>query len=151
MTILLTNSLYIRCQSILIIMYIPPSSPLNLNATLIDPDTLSESSIGMIAVKIYAFGGLAFMMGIVLYSLGLWVWTVVIKKEWANSPPELELHPEVSSFLCFSFSFLFRRFLADEGKGACSSGTSQMQEGRKVTKKARKQSRAQVYPPTYTI
>jgi hypothetical protein len=42
----------------------------------------------------------------VFYALGLWVWTVVIKREWANSPPELELHPEVSNFLLFS-SFFF--------------------------------------------
>lgn len=89
-------------------MYIPPSPALNLNATLIGNDTINQSSIGMIAVQIYAFGGLAFMIGIVLYSLGLWVWTVVIKREWANSPPEIELHPEASdSFFVVSVDFFF--------------------------------------------
>jgi hypothetical protein len=62
---------------------------MNLN-THVSPTT-------MLAVKIYAFGGLAFMLGIVLFALGVWVWTVLIKREWANSPPDLELHPEVSS------------------------------------------------------
>jgi|SRR5271156_4292792 len=91
-------------------MYIPPSPALNLNATLIGNDTINQSSIGMIAVQIYAFGGLAFMIGIVLYSLGLWVWTVVIKREWANSPPEIELHPEASDSFSVSVDFflLFR-------------------------------------------
>ena len=67
------------------------------------------------------------MIGIVLFALGLWVWTVVIKREWANSPPELELHPEVSNLFCFSFlliviSCLFFFFfgLAYETKRACS-------------------------------
>ena len=79
----------------------------------------------MIALQIYAFGGLAFMMGIALYSSGLWIWTVVIKREWANSPPELELHPEVSNlFIVSLYLFIQAFFLADEGKGACSSGTT---------------------------
>lgn len=56
------------------------------------------SSAAMLAVKIYAFGGLAFMIGIMTFALGVWVWTVIIKREWANSPPDLELHPEVILF-----------------------------------------------------
>lgn len=88
------------------IMYIPSPPALNLNATLIGNNTINQSSIGMIAVQIYAFGGLAFMIGIVLYSLGLWVWTVIIKREWANSPPEIELHPEVSDSF-FSADFFY--------------------------------------------
>jgi hypothetical protein len=68
----------------------------------------SSTSIGMLAVKIYGFGGLAFMIGTVLSALGLWVWTVVIKREWANSPPDLELHPEVSIYLlCFDILFSY--------------------------------------------
>lgn len=53
------------------------------------------SPTAMLAVKIYAFGGLAFMIGVILFAFGVWAWTVIIKREWANSPPDLELHPEV--------------------------------------------------------
>lgn len=68
-----------------------------------DIENLNISPTGMFALKLYAFGGLAFMIGVILFSLGLWIWTVIIKREWANSPPELELHPEVSMLLVFSF------------------------------------------------
>ena len=70
-----------------------PSAAFNVSSTLYN---LNISPTGMFALQLYAFGGLAFMIGVVLFALGLWVWTVVIKREWANSPPDLELHPEVS-------------------------------------------------------
>jgi hypothetical protein len=91
---------------------------------------LDISDTGMFALQLYAFGGLAFMIGVILFALGLWFRTVVIKREWANSPPDLELHPEVSK-LCFSFLFLFTIFisnviiiLAYEKKGDCSGRTT---------------------------
>lgn len=71
-----------------------------------DMDNMHISPTAMLAIKIYAFGGLAFMMGIILFALGVWVWTVIIKREWANSPPDLELHPEVSFCLSALSSFL---------------------------------------------
>lgn len=81
-------------------MFINPPQNLTPSTAFNGSSTTSESDIlpltALIAVKIYAFGGLAFMIGVVLFALGLWVWTVVIKREWANSPPELELHPEVN-------------------------------------------------------
>ncbi|PPQ68659.1 hypothetical protein CVT24_005390 [Panaeolus cyanescens] len=50
--------------------------------------------IAMVAIKIYAFGGLAFMVGVVLTAVSYWIWTVLIRREYADSPPSLELHPE---------------------------------------------------------
>ena len=85
---------------------------------------MDTSSTAMLAVKIYAFGGLAFMTGIMLFALGVWVWTIVIRREWANSPPDLELHPEVSK-LFFLFQLYLRLFLAYEKERACSRRTTE--------------------------
>lgn len=52
----------------------------------------------MVALKIYAFGGLAFMAGTVITAISYWIWVVVIKQEFADSPPWLDLHPEVRQF-----------------------------------------------------
>ncbi|KAF4616121.1 hypothetical protein D9613_011483 [Agrocybe pediades] len=52
------------------------------------------SAFGMFILQFYAFGGLAFMVAIILSAITYWIWTVVIKREYADSPPELELHPE---------------------------------------------------------
>lgn len=54
--------------------------------------------MGMVALKIYAFGGLAFMAGTVITAISYWIWVVVIKQEFADSPPWLDLHPEVRPF-----------------------------------------------------
>ena len=63
----------------------------------------SVSPTEILVLEVYAFGGLAFMIGIILFALGVWVWTVLIKREWANSPPDLELHPEVTNLFFFFF------------------------------------------------
>jgi len=73
---------------------LPSPTPSANNVSDTYSDNMHVSPTAMLAVKIYAFGGLAFMMGIMLFALGVWVWTVIIKREWANSPPDLELHPE---------------------------------------------------------
>jgi hypothetical protein len=67
-------------------------------------DTTPLSPIAMIAIKLYAFGGLAFLFAVVLTGITYWIWVVVIKGEFADSPPELDIHPEVRFFslLCFS-------------------------------------------------
>ncbi|KAJ3500375.1 hypothetical protein NLJ89_g9826 [Agrocybe chaxingu] len=62
----------------------------------IDANDTSLSALSTFILKVYAFGGLALMVCVGLSAIGLWVWTVVIKREFADSPPELELHPEVS-------------------------------------------------------
>ena len=59
-------------------------------------DNTPLSPIAMIAIKIYAFGGLAFLFGVILTGIAYWIWVVVIKREFADSPPELDIHPEVS-------------------------------------------------------
>ncbi|KAF9480820.1 hypothetical protein BDN70DRAFT_877140 [Pholiota conissans] len=53
-------------------------------------------TLGMIAIKIYAFGGLAFITATILVAISYWVWVVIINREYADSPPWLDLHPEVS-------------------------------------------------------
>jgi hypothetical protein len=59
------------------------STPLiasNANGTS-DMDNRHISPAGMLAVKIYAFGGLAFMICVILFALGnleIWVWTTVL-------------------------------------------------------------------------
>ena len=90
---------------IIIIMYINtsqpgliPIAPFNATSYLYNLDI---SPTGMFALQLYAFGGLAFMICTVLSALGLWFRTVVIRREWANSPPDIELHPEVSNLLFF--------------------------------------------------
>lgn len=85
---------------------LPTSVDFNVSSTPDIIDNIHISTTGMFALKLYAFGGLTFMIGVILFALGGWVWTVIIKREWANSPPELELHPEVSKLACFLF-FLF--------------------------------------------
>ena len=91
-------------------MFITPSQPTpgfipvaGYNASMFKYN-LDISSTGMFALQLYAFGGLAFMIGVILSALGLWFRTVVIDREWANSPPDMELHPEVSMLTFFSFS-----------------------------------------------
>jgi hypothetical protein len=59
-------------------------------------DNTPLSPVAMLAVKIYAFGGLAFLFGVILTGIAYWIWVVVIKGEFADSPPELDIHPEVS-------------------------------------------------------
>ena len=66
-------------------------------------DNTPLPSIAMIAVKIYVFGGLAFMIGVVLAAIAYWIWVVVIKGEYADSPPWLDLHPEVRLLFLLSF------------------------------------------------
>lgn len=61
-------------------------------------DTRYIPEMGMVALKIYAFGGLAFMAGTVITAISYWIWVVVIKQEFADSPPWLDLHPEVRPF-----------------------------------------------------
>jgi hypothetical protein len=59
-------------------------------------------ALGMIVLKIYAFGGLAFLVGTVLTAISWWIWVVLIKREYADSPPWLDVNPEVRSrFLLF--------------------------------------------------
>jgi len=53
----------------------------------------------MFAIKMYAFGGLAFMVAVIATAVAYWIWVVVIKREFADSPPELDLHPEVWELL----------------------------------------------------
>lgn len=87
-----------------------PSITFNPNSTSDSGlDTTPLSPTAMLAVKIYAFGGLAFMIGVILFAFGVWFWTVIIKREWANSPPDLELHPEV----CPLFSYFTNLILND--------------------------------------
>jgi len=57
-------------------------------------DNTPLSPIAMLAIKIYAFGGLAFLFGVILTGITYWIWVVVIKREFADSPPELDIHPE---------------------------------------------------------
>ena len=85
-----------------------PIAPYNASNFLYNLDI---SPTGMFALELYAFGGLAFMICVVLFSLGLWFRTVVIRREWANSPPDLELHPEVSKLVLF-FPFLSHTILS---------------------------------------
>ena len=61
-------------------------------------DTRHIPEMGIVALKIYAFGGLAFMIGTCLAAVSYWFWIVVIKQEYADSPPWLDLHPEVRTF-----------------------------------------------------
>lgn len=59
-------------------------------------------ALAMIVIKIYAFGGLAFLVGTVLTGISWWIWVVIINREYADSPPWLDLNPEVgSAFLLF--------------------------------------------------
>jgi len=60
----------------------------------------------MIAIKIYGYGGLAFMFGVIIYAIVYWFWTVVFKREYADSPPELDLHPEVRKLPCSAYKHI---------------------------------------------
>jgi hypothetical protein len=69
------------------IMLINPSQPTpgfipvaGFNASMFKYN-LDISSTGMFALQLCAFGGLAFMIGVVLSALGLWFRTVVMKRE----------------------------------------------------------------------
>lgn len=64
----------------------------------------------MVAIKVYAFGGLAFMIGVVLTAISYWFWTVLVRREFADSPPSLELHPEVrlSAFCSWAIHNMLR-------------------------------------------
>ncbi|KAF8898151.1 hypothetical protein CPB84DRAFT_1781002 [Gymnopilus junonius] len=57
-------------------------------------DNTPLPAMAMIAIKIYAFGGLGFMICVVLAAIAYWIWTVIILREWADSPGWLDLHPE---------------------------------------------------------
>ncbi|PPQ68352.1 hypothetical protein CVT26_005915 [Gymnopilus dilepis] len=57
-------------------------------------DNTPLSPMAMIAVKIYAFGGLVFMIAVIIAAIVYWFWTILIKREWADSPGWLDLHPE---------------------------------------------------------
>ena len=59
-------------------------------------DNTPLSPLTMFAIKMYAFGGLAFIVAVITAAVAYWIWVVVIKREYADSPPELDLHPEVS-------------------------------------------------------
>ncbi|KAF8164902.1 hypothetical protein B0H34DRAFT_670881 [Crassisporium funariophilum] len=74
----------------------PSVSQISVDNSTFDlpPDFRILSPTALLAVKIYAFGGLAFLICVVLFSLGFWIWTVIIKREFANSPPDIELYPE---------------------------------------------------------
>ena len=71
----------------------PSASPMSSAAPIVDNTPLS--SFSMIILKLYAFGGLAFMFSVFTAAIGYWIWIVIIKREFADSPPELDLHPEV--------------------------------------------------------
>ena len=83
-----------------------PLAPFNATTPLYN---LNISATGLFALQLYAFGGLAFMICVVFSALGLWVRTVVINREWANSPPDIELHPEVSNVLTYLSFFLKKK------------------------------------------
>lgn len=80
---------------------VPAATPSISGTTIpeVPLDRTAISTFAMIILKLYAFGGLAFMVGIILTAVTYWIWIVVIKREYADSPPELELHPEVSERL----------------------------------------------------
>lgn len=62
-----------------------PSPP-----TILLPESTQGVSVGMIAVKVYAFGGLAFVVGVIVLGFGWWFWEVVIKRQARDFPPDLE-------------------------------------------------------------
>lgn len=69
-----------------------PSPP-----TILLPESTPGVSVGMIVVKVYAFGGLTFVMGIIVCGFGWWFWNVVIKRQARDFPPDLENY--VCSFI----------------------------------------------------
>lgn len=75
---------------------IPTATPMISMPVSVPIDNTPYSPTAMFAMKLYVFGGLAFMIGVVATAVGFWIWTVIIKGEYANSPPWLDLHPEVS-------------------------------------------------------
>lgn len=72
----------------------PTASVLSSQAPIV-VDNTPLSPLAMLIIKIYAFGGLAFVVTIIAAALSYWIWVVVIRREFADSPPELDLHPEV--------------------------------------------------------
>lgn len=87
------ESLSIRAEANHLTTTTPSASSLSAP---IEVDGSPISPLGLIVLKIYAFGGLSFVVLIILSALAHWTWVVVIKREVADSPPELEIYPEVS-------------------------------------------------------
>jgi len=73
---------------------LPTQAPVILDDTPLPP-------VAMFAVRLYAFGGLAFMCGVFFSGIVYWIYVVVIKGEFADSPPYLDLHPEVRVSVLF--------------------------------------------------
>lgn len=69
-----------------------PSPP-----TILLPESTPGVSVGMIVVKVYAFGGLTFVMGIIVCGFGWWFWNVVIKRQARDFPPDLENYESSSA------------------------------------------------------
>ena len=97
-------------------------------------DNTPLPSIAMIAVKIYVFGGLGFIIGVVLVAIAYWIWVVVIKREYADSPPWLDLHPEVRLPILLFSTALSHVQIADERKGEVEGSTAQSPESGKRSK-----------------
>ena len=72
----------------------PSASVLSSQVPIIVDDT-PLSPLGMVVIKIYAFGGLVFVFSVIAAAIAYWVWVVIIKLEFSDSPPELDVHPEV--------------------------------------------------------
>jgi hypothetical protein len=73
-----------------------PSPTVSSSSVPVPADNTPLPPLSMIVIKIYGYGGLVFMLSVVAYATLYWIWTVIIKREYADSPPELDLHPEVS-------------------------------------------------------
>lgn len=80
----------------------PSASALSSSVPVVVDDT-PLSPLAMIVIKIYAFGGLAFMFSVITAAIGYWIWIVIVKREFADSPPELDLHPEVRAINSYLF------------------------------------------------
>ncbi|KAF9526274.1 hypothetical protein CPB83DRAFT_492155 [Crepidotus variabilis] len=88
-----TSNMIIRAENNPLSTPTPSASTLANSAPIVvagDPMT----PLAMIVIKLYAFGGLAFVGFVIVSAITYWIWIVVIKREFADSPPELELHPE---------------------------------------------------------
>lgn len=82
-----------------------PSPTVSSSSAPVPVDNTPLPPLSMIVIKIYGYGGLAFMFSIIAYAIVYWLWTVVIKREYADSPPELDVHPEVCKLPCSAYKY----------------------------------------------
>ena len=107
--------------------------------------------MAMIAVKLYAFGGLVFMIAVIIAAIVYWFWTILIKREWADSPGWLDLHPEVN---CVYFNLRsdtnLHDVLAHERKREGQDSEDEITE-RRALEREEKEGGREIYPSSSTL